>query len=93
MRTGRYDTNDTALQGIRELISVAYPEAYEISTRKSSTPAPMVDMTSLVRSGLVTIPQQILEMYESHDRHLMGPVITTHQFDFPLAIDGKITCL
>ena len=89
LEDGRYDTTDTALQGIRELISVAYPEAYEISTRKSNTPAPMVDMTSLVRSGLVTIPQQILEMYESHDLHSMGPVITTHQFDFPLAIDGK----
>ena len=90
LEDGRYNTTDTALQGIRELISVAYPEAYEISTRKSSsTPAPMVDMTSLVRSGLVTLPQQILEMYESHDRHLMGPVITTYQFDFPLAIDGK----
>ena len=90
LEDGRYDTNDTALQGIRELISVAYPEAYEISTRKSSsTPAPMVDMTSLVRSSLVALPQQILEMYESRDRHLMGPVITTYQFDFPLAINDK----
>ena len=90
LEDGRYNTNDTALQGIRELISVAYPEAYEISTRKSSsTPAPMVDMTSLVRSSLVALPQQILEMYESRDRHLMGPVITTYQFDFPLAINDK----
>ena len=94
LQDGKYDTDDKALQEIRKLISTAYPEAYETSSRKSGTPAPAVEMTSLVRSGLVAIPQQVLEMYESHDLNSMVHVITTpvipaHQFDFPLAINGK----
>lgn len=94
LQDGKYDTDDKALQEIRKLISTAYPEAYETSSRKSGTPAPAVEMTSLVRSGLAAIPQQVLEMYESHDLNSMvhvitTPVITAHQFDFPLAINGK----
>ena len=94
LQDGKYDTGDNALQEIRKLISTAYPEAYETSSRKSGTPAPAVEMTSLVRSGLAAIPQQVLEMYESHDLNSMVHVITTpviaaHQFDFPLAINGK----
>ena len=63
LQDGKYDADDKALQEIRKLISTAYPEAYETSSRKSGTPAPAVEMTSLVRSGLAVIPQQVLEMY------------------------------